>query len=40
MSYNLLFDTNFRNISERWKLINCKYENGYLISTNRIFSIE
>lgn len=38
MGYNLLLDTSFKN--NNWKFINCKYENGYLISTNKVFGIE
>lgn len=38
MSYNLLLDTQFKN--NFWKFHNCKYENGYLISTDKVFGIE
>lgn len=37
MSYNLLLDTEFKN--NNWKFINCKFENGYLISSDNIFGI-
>lgn len=40
MSYNLLFDTEFKNINSYWNLQNCTYQNGYLISNSHIFSIE
>ena len=38
MSYNLLLDTKFTE--SNWKFTNCRYENGYLISTDKIFGIE
>lgn len=38
MSYNLLLDTKFE--SNLWKFNNCKYENGKLISTSKVFGIE
>ncbi len=38
MSYNLLLDTQFKN--NFWKFHNCKYEDGYLISTDKVFGIE
>lgn len=42
MSYNLLLNTNFTNIDKlkHWKLTNCEFRNGYLISNDKIFSIE
>lgn len=40
MSYNLLLDTKLSKIDKHWKLTNCIYENGYLISNANIFSIE
>lgn len=40
MSYNLLLDTNFTNINKHWKLVNCEYQNGYLIANDYIFGIE
>ena len=42
MSYNLLLNTNFTNIEKlkHWKLTNCEFRNGYLISNDKIFSIE
>ena len=40
MSYNLLLDTNFTNIQKHWKLTNCKYVDGYLVSNSNVFSIE
>lgn len=40
MSYNLLLDTNFQKIGNRWKLTNCTYDNGYLISNSTLYSIE
>lgn len=40
MSYNLLLDTNFNKIEKHWKLTNCEYKNGYLISNAKIYSIE
>lgn len=39
MSYNLLFDTSFES-NNNWKYTNCRYENGYLISSDQIFGIE
>lgn len=38
--YNLLLDTKFTNVNNNWKFHNCKYENGYLISTGKVFGIE
>ena len=43
MSYNLLLNTNFNNKTSNlkyWKLTNCEFKNGYLISNDNIFSIE
>lgn len=40
MAYNLLFDTEFKNKDNYWKFINCKMEDGRLISKERIFGIE
>lgn len=40
MSYNLLFDTSFTNITKHWKLTNCEYHNGYLIANSQVFAIE
>lgn len=42
MSYNLLLNTNFTNTDKlkHWKLTNCEFKNGYLISNDTIFSIE
>ena len=41
MSYNLLFNTNFNSKEiNHWKLTNCTFKNGYLISSDKIFSIE
>ena len=41
MSYNLLLNTNFNSKEiKNWKLTNCTFRNGYLISTDKIFSIE
>ena len=40
MSYNLLLDTEFKQLNKRWKLTNCEYQNGYLISSAKIYSIE
>lgn len=40
MSYNLLLDTNFQKIGNRWKLTNCTYDNGYLVSNSTLYSIE
>lgn len=40
MSYNLLLDTQFKKLNKHWKLTNCTYNNGYLISTDKIYSIE
>lgn len=44
MSYNLLLDTNIINnnnqISEHWKLTNCYYRDGYLVSNDTFYSIE
>ena len=38
MACNLLLDTQFKN--NNWNFINCTYENGKLISTNKVFGIE
>ena len=38
MSYNLLIDTQFKD-NYNWKYINCKYEEGKLVSTNKVFGI-
>jgi hypothetical protein len=38
MSYNLLLDTEFKQ--NNWKFINCRLENGMLISTDKVFGIE
>ena len=40
MAYNLLFDTEFKNKDSYWKFINCKLEEGCLISNNKVFGIE
>lgn len=40
MRYNLLFDTKFTNVNNNWKYINCRFENGRLISSNKVFGIE
>lgn len=40
MSYNLLLDTNFNKIDKHWKLTNCHYRDGYLISNSKVYSIE
>ena len=42
MSYNLLLNTNFinNNTLKNWKLTNCEFVNGYLVSNDTIFSIE
>ena len=40
MSYNLLLDTSFNKIDKHWKLTNCVYQNGYLISSKNLFAIE
>lgn len=39
MSYNLLLDTSF-NKMDNWKFTNCRYEDGYLISSDKVFGIE
>ena len=40
MIYNLLFDTQFKEL-DKWKFNNCSFdENGYLISSDKIFGIE
>lgn len=39
MSYNLLFDTQFNNVEVNWKCVNCSFENGKFISTNKVFGI-
>lgn len=39
MNYNLLLNTSFEKQSH-WKFINCRYENGYLISDKKVFGIE
>ena len=36
--YNIALDTEFKN--NQWNFINCKYEDGYLISTDKVFGIE
>lgn len=38
MSYNLLLDTEL--FEHNWKFINCKYVNGVLVSTDKVFGIE
>lgn len=38
MSYNLLLDTEFKQ--NNWKFTNCRFENGMLISTDKVFGIE
>lgn len=38
MSYNLLLDTRFE--SNKWRFINCTYEEGKLISNKKVFGIE
>lgn len=40
MAYNLLFDTEFKNKDSYWKFINCKLEEGCLISNGKVFGIE
>lgn len=40
MSYNLLFDTNFKNENSNWNYINCSYKDGYLTSNKKVFGIE
>lgn len=40
MSYNLLLDTNFNKIDKHWKLTNCYYRDGYLVSNSKVYSIE
>lgn len=40
MSYNLLLDTDFKTNNHNWEFINCKYENGYLISYDKVFGIK
>lgn len=37
MSYNLLLDTDLKGSS--WQFINCKYEDGYLVSNDKVFGI-
>lgn len=39
MAYNLLLDSSLKKLTH-WKFINCKYEDGYLISTGKVFGIE
>ena len=40
MNYNLLLDTEFKKLGKHWKLINCEYQNGYLIANNKVYGIE
>ena len=40
MSYNLLLDTNFRQLNQHWKLTNCEYKDGYLVGNSKVYSIE
>ncbi len=40
MSYNLLFDTNFKNNQNKWKYNNCYQKGDYIVSTNKVFGIE
>lgn len=40
MSYNLLLDTSFNKIDKHWKLTNCYYRDGYLVSNAKVYSIE
>ena len=39
MTYNLLFDTEFKDLNN-WEFINCEYKEHYLISTNKVFGIK
>lgn len=39
MAFNLLLESDFTSLN-RWKFTNCKYENGYLISNDKVFGIE
>lgn len=39
MTYNLLFNTKFETL-DNWEFINCKYEDGYLISDSKVFGIK
>lgn len=39
MSYNLLFNTQLEHL-DKWEFRNCTYENGHIISNNKVFSIE
>lgn len=39
MAFNLILNSQFTD-NTHWKFINCKLENGYLISTNKVFGIE
>lgn len=36
--YNICLDTQFEN--NQWEFINCYYENGHLISTNKVFGVK
>lgn len=40
MSYNLLFDTQFKNQSNHWKYINCQPQDNYIISNSKLFGLE
>ena len=40
MSYNLLVDTEFKQLDKHWKLTNCQYQNGYLVSNSKLYAIE
>lgn len=39
MTYNLLFDTEFKDLSN-WEFINCYFSHNQLISTNKVFGIK
>lgn len=39
MAFNLLIGSNFSTL-DRWKFINCKYRDGYIISNKKLFGIE
>ena len=38
MAYNLLLDTEFEN--NTWNFINCRFEEGCLISKGKVFGVE
>lgn len=39
MAFNLILNSNFKENSH-WRFTNCRYENGYLISSDKVFGVE